>query len=380
MKIGTVNTANHDHQDAGTFQIHYKGLTTGASGGYGSYGTDHWLYYHQATVSKNGILIFDPSKTGDYEGYYSGSQLMFNDSAPSKLSDLTSGSGSYYELFGYIVNTKYRRATLLGHSSAYKADGVTPEYAYIAGNISNAYDSSKQASYVARSMLTAYTEDKTVPMIFFVFDRIDATKDSLIKKFLLQVNGQNAPTVDATNKRVTLKESNGRLVLQNVIGCDSIESIGGGKGYNYMVNGKQIADSSFSETKSWDRVELHNKSGKSSNMMLNVIYVTDSGSTKILNVKNVVGYDASGSTKLFEGASAYGITALFATDKSAVTKTFKFTTEGSGNMTYYIGGVGAGNWNIFVGGQLLTTKSVTSEESFLTFKATAGAEITVEKA
>ena len=128
-------------------------------------------------------------------------------------------------------------------------------------------------------------------------------------------------------------------------------------------------------------LQMHIKSKTlNRNVQLNVIYVTDYGKTTVLDVKNVVGYNSAGSTKLFEGASAAGITALFATDKSAVTQTFKFTTEGSGDMTYYIGGVGAGNWNIFVGGQLLTTKSVTSEESFLTFKATAGAEITVEKA
>ena len=203
---------------------------------------------------------------------------------------------------------------------------------------------------------------------------------SFVKKFLLQVNGQNAPTVDSDNKRVTLKESNGRLVLQNVIGCDSIEKIGGGSGYNYMVNGKQLSDSSFSNTKSWGRVELHNTSGKSSNIMLNVIYVTDYGKTTVLDVKNVVGYNSAGSTKLFEGATASGITALFAIDKSNVSQTFKFTAEGSGDMTYYIGGVSAGSWNIFVGGNLLTTKSVSSEEAFLTFKATAGVEITVEKA
>jgi len=258
------------------------------------------------------------------------------------------------------------------------ADGITPQYAYIAGDLSQAYQN--QASYVGRSMLTAYTGDSSVPMIFFVYDRVDASKDSFIKKFLLQVNGKNAPTVDTASKTVTIKEGSGRLVLQNVIGCDTIEQIGGGSGKNYMVNGKQLSDSSFKDTGSWGRVELHNTSGKSSNIMLNVIYVTNSTSTLKLTVKNVSGYSEDGSSKLLEGASVRGVTTLFATDKTELKQAFKFTAAGSGNMTYYIGGLSAGKWDIYVGGALLTTKQIASGEGLLTFTATAGSEITVKPA
>lgn len=360
MKIGEMTTANHDHEDAGTFQIYYKGLTTGTSGGYGSYGTKHWSKYHQATVSKNGMLIFNPADAGD--PFYSGGQST-DGSEPLNLEDWQSG--------------RYDRASVIGYACGYEADGVTPKYAYIAGDTTKAY-SETQASYVGRSMFTVYTGDATVPMIMFVFDRVDAESSSFIKKFLLQVNGSNAPSIDETKKTVKLTNGKGRLVLQNVFGCDEIVAIGGGAGSNYVINGNQCADESFAEQNSWGRVELHS-SGEKSSTMLNVLYVTDADNNDPVRVRSIVGYDkATDKEQLLEGASAMGTAMLFATEPTGLAEAAVFETVGKGDMTYYIGGLAVGEWNVYVDGELLCTRQSKGGEGFITFDATAGVSVTVE--
>ena len=360
MKIGEMTTANHDHQDAGTFQIYYKGLLSGATGDYDSYNSEHWKYYHQETVSKNGMLIFDPSQVSSNK-WYSGGQSA-NGREPTDLNQWLSGS--------------YDRAEVTAHSSAYAEDGITPLYAYIAGDLTKAYYSS-QASYVGRSMLTVYTDNEDVPMILFVFDRVDAKKTNFIKKFLLQVNGTNAPTVDSENKTVTVTENGGRLVLQNIVGCDEIVALGGGDGYNYLINGENCIGDSVTPTYAWGRVELH-KSGNLSDTMLNVLYVTDSSSETLLKTVSVSAYSITGAKKLLEGAVAGNVAAFFATETSLISEGFEFTVEADSDMTYYVGGLADGEWNVYVNGELLCTKELSNNEGLITFTAPAGTNVSVE--
>ena len=367
MKIGEMTTANHDHEDAGTFQIHYKGLTTGPSGVYDSYGSTQWSRYYQATVSKNGILIYDPEQKDTLKGWYTGSQQTKGDE-PINLEAWQAGN--------------YDRAVVTGKKDGVSADGVTPEFVYLAGDITKSYSSS-QASYVGRSMLTVYTGNEDIPMIFFVFDRIDAQSESFVKKFLLQVNGEQAPTIDNDNKTVTITDADGKLVLQNVLGCDEIVGIGGGPGQNYLINDKQcidendVIDEPIRLQNSWGRVELH-KSGNKSDLMLNVLYVTDADNdSSLLEAKGVSATDADGE-KLLEGSTVGNITAMFATEKEGLDEAVKLTAEGSGDMTYYIGGLTAGSWNVYVGTTLTATKTVAAGEGIISFTAPAGAEITLE--
>ena len=131
MRVGEMGTANHDHEDAGTFQIFYKGLMSGKTGSYNTYGSPEWAYYFQATISKNGILLFDPTLAateavykldengervtnyfGNYQFlnapdiFYSGGQ-MTNRFEPQSLAIWQSG--------------RYNRAVVTGRSHAYRA-------------------------------------------------------------------------------------------------------------------------------------------------------------------------------------------------------------------------------------------------------------------
>ncbi len=384
MRMSVRPTGNHDHNDAGTFQIYYKGLMSGSSGGYGRYGTDHWQYYHQATVAHNGILVFDPSKAdtvpqqvmnadgtprvdGNGNVSYSNEARLFYSGGQKPMSS----PGTLDEW----MQSSYLRAAVTGCASGYSHDGISPKYAYLAGDITRSYEAN-QASYVGRSMLTAYTGDKDIPMVFFVFDRIDAADESFIKKFLLQINGDTAPVIDSANKTVVVEDGEGQLVLQNVKGGTKIEALGG-ECKGYLINGVNCADNSFLQQDSWGRVEV-STTGSLSDIMVNVIYVTDRGNETILKAKAVAGVDKkTGEKKMLEGATIGGITALFSTETDRTVEEIVFTANGEGLMTYYIGGLFEGTWRISVDGKYEGSVYSTKNSGMITFEAPAGKEITI---
>ena len=354
MKLKERHTANHEHDDAGTFQIYYKTLLTGDSGVYDSYGNTHHSKYHKATVAHNGLLIADPAKLSST---YSGSQRQ-----PGEASNLSAWQSSTYDT-GTVTGVQY----------GYKdADKTKAAYAYLAGDITKAYDSS-QASYVGRRMLTVYTEDENYPMYFFVFDKITSTA-SYKKTFLLHVRGKNEPTVNGNV--ITITNGDGKLVAHSLSSNATIEKVGGrvyksdgsydaDKSMNYLINGTNCKSPNGKDDGHWGRIEI-TTSGNATSTFMNAMYVTDaSGTAKAPTVAKITG---SG----IEGASIGNVAAVFATSNSRAASQLKFSTSGSGNMTYYVSGVAAGEWAISVSGTSYGTATATEEGGLLVFTAPAG--------
>jgi len=343
MKIKERHTANHEHDDAGSFQIYYKALLTGDSGVYDGYGNNHHKYYHKSTVAHNGLLIADPAKL---TGYYTGGQRQ-----PSEASNLSTWSGSTYDT-GKITGVQY------GYKDAEK---TKTDYAYLAGDITAAYEST-QASYVGRRMLAVYTEDENYPMYFFVFDRITAAAANYKKTFLFHIRGMNAPTV--SGNVITTTNGTGKLVLHSLTDGATIEALGG-EGMNYLINGAQLASPNNKSDSNWGRVEI-STSGKATSTFMNAMYVTDTSCTAAAPTVRKIA--AAG----VEGAQIGGAAAVFATSATREAAALSFTTTGTGNIKYYVSGVVAGNWSISVNGTSYGTATATDDGGLLTFTAPAG--------
>ena len=366
MKIGNRMTANHDHADSGSFQIFYKSLLAGDSGYYDKYESDHHLYYHQATIAHNSIVL------------KSGSTIV-GQKQPSE-------AGSYSTWQG----TTYTMGTTTGYAYGYTDTAQTkPKYAYIAGDIADAYyktkinnlfgwitrsvGSSSELSRCDRRMLAVYdTGNAKAPMYFFVYDNI-TSKSDYQKVFLLHTVKE--PSISGS--KVTVTNDSGRLVLQNVAGNCTITKVGGivkktvdgtdvydsTNSHNYDVGGKQIATKNDKNDGYWGRAEITTPSGKN-NVMLNAMYVCDAGNDPSLSAKAITSTKAT-------GAVLGNVVAVFADSASRETSSFSFTASGSGTLSYYVSGVKAGTWKITVGS---TTKTVTatSDGGLLVFTAPAG--------
>ena len=354
MKVGCRTTGNHDHCDAGQFQIFYKEILAGDTGAYVKYGEDHHYYYHQATVAHNCMLIYNPSLSTSENGYYSGGQRF-----PK------AGSVGTYD--SWKSNSKYKTGEVTGVSSGYADAAKTqPTYAYLAGNLTAAYNSST-VSEVERRMLAVYdTGNADVPLYFFVYDNITAKNASYKKTFLLHVAKE--PTV--SGKTVTAVNGGGKLVLQNVIGNNVTITKRGGAGQNYLVNKGgvnnyvQLDNKLNRDDGYWGRVEISPATGNATDQLLNVMFVCDADKSPSLKATAI-------DTDDVKGAVIGKVAAVFVTGATRRSTTLTFTAGGSGEYTYYVSGVKAGEWTVGAGGHTQTV-TATEEGGLLVFTAPAG--------
>lgn len=377
MRIKEIYTTNHEHLDAGTFMIYYKGMLTADTGLYASYGGAHQRYYHTATVSHNGLLIFDSSKYNSSSEnlatkWYSGGQIFKN--TPSNLTDLTANC---------------KAGNVVGNRHAYTDSTKTkPLYAYVAGDITASYDSST-VDHVGRRMLTVYTGDDKVPMLFFTYDTITSDDATYQKKFLLQIASSERPTSGTvtTNgsdyKTIKTENGDGQLVLTCINGNLTHKGMSG-----YRVNG--VENPATGSPAPWGHIELLIPTGNYSDSLLNAMYVTDAGNTtyyaseKITNSSK--GNITSGVVDLEGCVFNNSVAAVFTKNElksssNFVSSTMSFTAPGSGELSYYVDGLKGGNWNIKVtsNGQTYTTTSKASN-GLLTFNAPAGDVVLTKEA
>ena len=337
MKIGGYTTANHDHGDAGSFQIYYKGILAGDTGVYDSYGTRHHYKYHQATVAHNAMLLYRDGKSYGQRGHYEP------------------------ETIGEWLSDEYKSAALSGVSIGYRGgDPKKPEYAYIAGDVSFQYEE-RAIERADRRMLTVlHEEGAAIPAYLFVFDRVTAKCPEDRKAFLLHTKGE--PTVSGST--VSASHEGGRLVLQSIVGGDDIIKIGG-KDNNYNLDGEQLPTRYGEDDGYWGRVEISPRVGNKTDTLLNVLYATDAENGSVAEAHAIRGDG-------LVGALIGNIASVFSEGYEGCCDTMSFTTDGEGILTYYVSGVKAGTWRISVGTTTLTV-TVQEGEGLLRFTAPSGA-------
>ena len=345
-KIGCRSTANHEHNDAGQFQIFYRTMLAGDTGSYDKYGDPHHYWYHQATVAHNSLLIRNPALAGSDRGYYSGGQTH------------------KWECHDFAVwqnDLEHKTGTVTGLAAGYADETKTkPTYAYIAGDITPAYDEST-VSEVTRRMLTVFdTGEPDVPAFFFVFDRITATDPTFRKTFLLHVPAE--PKLDG--RTVSVERGEGKLVLQSVFGCDLIEKIGG-TGKNYVVNGEQLAPCKGGDDGFWGRVEISPTPGRATDDLLNVLFVTDAGKTPVWKAAPI-------ETDVAAGAVIGDVAAIFVRNADRRAEPFSVSLAGEGEYTVYLAGVAAGNWSVTLDGIAVASATAAEDGGLLVFRAPAG--------
>ena len=328
MKIGVRTGGNHDHRDAGQFQIWYKAMLAGDTGDYDTYGSDHWRNYHQATVAHNCILIGG-----------NGQQRM---------------GGNEMSHRNYMTDSNTLIGEVTGHEEGFKSDGKTPVYAYLAGNNAKAYGSSV-ASEVTRRMLAVYeTGNDNIPMYFFVFDNIKSVS-SAKKTFLLHVPAQ--PTV--SGKTVTVQKNGGKLVLQNVVGGNTITTVQGYRDASGTLY--SAGDDGF-----WGRAEIATASAQT-NQLLNVMYVCDSNKSPSGQTATAI----SGNLNV-SGAVIGKVAAVFVNSAERRSTVLSFTASGTGDLTYYVSGVRAGKWVVRDANGNTQRITATEDGGLLVFTAPAG--------
>lgn len=212
MKINELWSTGHQHQDAGAFQLYYKGMLATDSGYYqsrivifdwekrkvlnnGNTGCNG-VYdnnYNKATIAHNCMLVVDPEEEGPIARPMGGQPLM-----PS----------GYKNLETYLRGEGNRIGRVLGYGNR---RGVT----FLSGEISRAYG--PKVSQYTRSFAFVEFPEGECPAALFVYDDITSANKSFKKYWLC--HGIHPPETDGSRSTFSVTERgyNGRLTVDTLL-------------------------------------------------------------------------------------------------------------------------------------------------------------------
>jgi heparin/heparan-sulfate lyase len=362
MKVNIYNFANHQHLDAGSFQIWYKGALAIDSGLYegtdGGYGSPHDYDYNKRTIAHNSLLVFDPA-----EAFTRGGKTYVNDGG-QQPPNLWREAGTLE-----LLQSKYKTGEVLGHG--FGPDARKPLYTYLEGDLTQAY--SGKVREVKRSFVFLNFAESASPAALVVFDRVVAAEAAFKKTWLL--HSMEEPRIEGDSFTVTphARAWTGKLVDTVVLpahGNARLETIGG-PGREFWVAGQNFPNRPKGgnpdefETGGW-RVELSPGKASAADLFLNVMQVMDR-EARPRAVEAVEGADVT-------GVRIADRVVLFRRESRRAEGRVTFATRGTTKLGYLVTDLAAGRWQVWRDGAMrIPAIAVSAEEGAASFTGPAGA-------
>ncbi|NLB80213.1 MAG: hypothetical protein GX800_01030, partial [Clostridiaceae bacterium] len=334
FKIKETHFTNHAHDDAGHFQLYYKGILANDAGTYGTYGSEHDRGYYKRSVAHNTMAVRNPNKPVTYLGY---SNMDGGQRTPNQGKE---------PVWDDIKNTdEYVTGKVLGHE--FESDSVKPDYTYLSGNISRAYHQETVSDY-ERSFMFYNLNEKESPAALIVFDRVTAANKNFQKAWLL--NGPSEPKV--SNNRTVFTNNdlgyNGKMTVDTLLPKPENTEIVviGGEGKDAFAGNKNFSNNSpLNKTLTHEgigyRIEVSPKQQQATDYFLNVLQVTDADSNaeqldvKLIENSNIAGAVISDRITVFR--KAYGRSR----------DDIEFTVFDESQYKIAVTDMAAGTWRIF---------------------------------
>lgn len=312
MKIGVRSFNNHEHLDAGSFQLYYKGPLAIQSGIYqgekGGYGGSHFKNYSQRSIAHNTMLVYDPNEKfvwhNDNVINDGGQQFPNNGKEPSNFSEL--------------MGNEYKIGNVISHQIG--IDTIKPEFSYLKGDLKDAY-SSKVKGF-KRSFVFLNLKNKEVPAVLIVYDQITSSSKDFKKYWLLHSTEEPIFNKNETIIKRSEKGYQGKLINTSLLPTTDNIIINkvGGEGNEFNVFGKNFPQVPYNNGKnSYDsavwRLEISPQKPALKNQFLNVMQVMDVDNNNQLSVKKI-------ETKEFVGTSIDDRIVLFSKSGELISKDF----------------------------------------------------------
>ena len=337
MKVGVQNFANHQHLDAGSFQLYYKGPLAAESGiyegGKGAYGSEHFKHYYQRTIAHNSILVFDPEEKFTWQrrevSNDGGQQFPNGGSEPRNLETL--------------LNNDYKTGTVLAHH--FGPDSIRPQFTYLKGELAEAY-SDKIKSFT-RSFVFLNLDDQKIPAAMVVFDRVESSNKEFKKYWLLHTVEEPLISGNATTVTRSEKGYNGKMVNTTLL--PSLENLiinkVGGPGKEFMVFGENFPQTfrnpgkNSADSATW-RIEVSPGQAHATDHFLNVMQVMDHrGGPAPLAIEKIEAGE-------FVGAMLADRIVLFNKEGVPSDETIKLKISGKGDHKILIADLVEGDWQV----------------------------------
>jgi hypothetical protein len=339
MKVNVYNFCNHQHLDAGAFQLYYRGALAVDSGAYGgssgNYGSEHCCNYYWRTIAHNALLIYDPGETFRDRWRNDGGQRLPNGRRePPDLDALLAPENGY------------RTGEVL--AAGFGPDARKPAYTLLQGDLTAAY--SKKARQVRRTFVFLNLGEAQTPAALIVFDRVAAANPDHRKFWLLHT--QEEPRIGDASATIDCTENGqqGRLILDALLPkADNlkIEKVGG-PGKEFWCFGENFANDPVTETQRkssrepgrW-RLELMPRQPSAVDWFLNVMQATDRKAEERLKVERMDAGTRVGCQ--IQGPNAFWCV-LFHKSAEPSNEKVQFTTNGEGRGRYLLTDVAPGDW------------------------------------
>jgi heparin/heparan-sulfate lyase len=369
MKVNEYNFVNHQHLDAGAFQIWRKGALAIDSGLYsgqqGAYGSEHGRNYYWRSIAHNTLLIHDPTEQFP-SGYGNdgGQRLPNRRSEARNLATLQDAANGY------------RTGEVLAHG--FGPDARKPDYTLLQGDLTRAY--SAKVKLVRRSSVFFHIGEAESPAALIVFDRVVAADPSFRKAWLLHALGE--PRTSGAS--ATLDAGDGRLFLDALLPARaSLEKVGG-PGREYLVGEKnfpndltpRLAERGSAETGAW-RLELRPRDAAAEDHFLAVMQVASTAKTA---PSKVTPLDASGRVGCAIAATGACWCALFRKDAARSAEPVRFTAPAGRACRILVADLTAGTWIAEHAGTAGSQKIAVSAESGAAWLNGPGGEWVLKRA
>ncbi len=371
MKINEYSFLNHQHHDAGAFQIYYKGPLAIDAGSYkgssGGYNSPHNKNFFKRTIAHNSLLVYDPKEVFRTSGYGGEDRTEFaaNDggqrlpgkgwTAPLDLKEMLAGDFKTGEVI----------------AQGFGPDTQAPEYTYLKGDITEAY--SEKVKEVKRSFLFLNLKDDKVPAALIVYDKVVSSNPDFKKFWLLH----SIEKPEIKGNQITIKRTkngdSGMLVNTSLLpdlANANIESVGG-KGKEFWVFGTNYTNDRVPGTDEamergeW-RVEITPKKAASEDYYLNVMQVADSTQQNLHEVKRIDG-------DKIVGVQLADRIVTFSKSSEIIDRSFNFSVTGKGTFKFVLTDLLPGTWQVLKDGKVLyPALPARSDDKALQFLGTEG--------
>lgn len=367
MLVSEYYAGNHQHRDAGSFQLYYKGPLAVDSGTYQNgegYGSVNHKGYARQSIAHNTILVYDPNEEDHFNG-------AINDGG-----QIWQSEADYEEI---VSDPKRKRAEVLAHEIDPK-DEKHPEYTYLKGDIENAY--SEKVSEFKRSFMFLDLDDEKYPAALIVFDKVTSSDASFKKTWLL--HGETDPQISGirsvwgSNEYTDDygREYHGKMVCDSLLPGDNKQTITAVGGYEEgwgLVNGVDYTSSlrDADREENTYRIEVSPTTRQNTDYFLNCMQVTDDGTTEYL------------STKLIDTDDFYGVeisdrVVLFSKSGDKLDKdNVSFAINKGATRKLTVCDIPEGIWTVSTDGTEYDV-NVTKDGGVLAFES-AGGDITLKK-
>lgn len=334
--------ANHQHLDAGAFQIFYKGelaIDTGIYGS-GSYGTPYDWSINKRSIAHNTMLAYNPDEEfarGENDG---GQMFKNNAQEPADLPTLLQ---------------HYRNGSVTAYD-------IGSSYSTMSVDLTKAY-SEKISSY-QRHFVALDLNSSDVPAALIVYDRMETADPDFKKYWLFQSLNQPVLSNNMFTVTDTRGNYNGKLVGTTLLPTNIITSMVGGEVSNHTVFGEtytSLTDNDYSQ--GW-RLMRSPATAQTQDHFLTVMQVMDADYNQPLDVARL-------SATNLTGVAVDNWCVYFPTNTLSQTVSVTLpATQTQWNLL--LTGLDAGDWNATDPASQTETFSVKTNEGTLFLQGAPG--------